>query len=953
MQTIFDNTVNIISMSNNGLLVHSTCLYPFYSPDNTMVGFWVQDYDYTNDIYLSTYHLYIKNLNTNSLTKVDIGNGSNPLIENTSSNRFIYGAHFSPDSTQILFLTTSTNLIFSDTDLYSRPVSNDHRWYYYDIFLNVYNRVMYNGAYGNLPDYHEALWIDNRNIAVVSYSNNLNDNGTLHAIPAHLEVFSSNLDSNAIFCLSADPLNDIFFTTDSMNISVSANRVSFYNISLGYCIKELSTGILTRVQDLPGISSLGIVTADVFSWDSTGDKFLFRIATGNSILTDTNNAVDDFVYELSTDTIYAINESTYGIVYGSGYSTNALFSPSGNSVAFLSNSNNIDPLGTNNVVNLYVKELFTGILTKVSGASSMFHVESTDVLGYNWLTETKLVYTSYSQDLYNENNNNLDWFTRDINGVYSKRINYGKYDDSLSTYELMFSINNESVKNIRRETFNIDGNTILFSAILNSFDNTSFITPSYDKYNIFSKVFKNKEVQYPVSNAETLRPNDSIESTIKNLTTADIARIDDMYHNWEGFLPDYLTLPGFSIIGSNYVERVNSIRYRNDISSDIKWMSVKYPNLPYDAPSSIKIGAGIFKATPTLLDDVTAIKMNNATTTINPVIGILTTYTVRPQNDIVLVTSGTDQQRVCEPMIFLEATVQGNSTFGHTAQWELISGDPIDIIVLSFTTAYYNTDGSNRDRVFRYWIDKDKFNQQYQDITVYATPTSIYKSPPKVSADINLPNYSELTIDTYSPFTNFDFTIPFNSKGGDSDSLDINWDLPKIYKLNDETANHYKSLFKSSGVEVHDGSNWQPLGPEALFNEVREAVELSNYDLIRFSSTYYNFGQDTTVTYYSLPEYILPPLLANTVFSPILPSSSSNTDYTLMPIIYDVNNNNYEDTLNNISMLPTVNGADVTIIPLIYDVTGYVADDTLYNTYTASATNSFTLTLYNGDIIGG
>ena len=951
MQTIFDNTVNIISMSNNGLLVHSTCLYPFYSPDNTMVGFWVQDYDYTNDIYLSTYHLYIKDLYTNSLTKVDIGNGSNPLIENTSSNRFIYGAHFSPDSYQILFLTTSTNLIFSDTDLYSKPVSNDHRWYYYDIFRNTYNRVMYNGAsYGNLPDYHEALWIDNRNIAVVSYSNNLNDNGTLYAIPSHLEVFSSNLDSNEIFCLSADPINDIFFTTSSMNISVSADRVSFYNISLGYCIKELSTEILTRVQDLPGISSLGIVTADVFSWDSTGDKFLFRIATGNSILTDTNNAVDDFVYKLSTDTIYAINESTYGFVYGSGYSTNALFSPSGNSVAFLSNSNNIDPSGTNNVVNLYVKDLFTGILTKVSGVNS---TDATDVLGYNWLTENILVYTSYSQDLQYENNNNLDWFTRDINDSYSKRINYGKYNDSLSTYELMFSINNESVKNIRRETFNIDGNTILFSAILNSFDNTSFITPSYDMYNIFSKVFKNKEVQYPDS--ELLKPNDSIKSTIKNPTTADIARIDDIYHNseGEGFPPDYLTSPEFSIIGSNYVERVNSIRYRNDISSDIKWMSIKYPNLPYDAPSSIKIGAGIFKATPTLLDDVYDIKMNNATTTINPVIGILTTYTVRPQNDIVLVTAGTDQQRVCEPMIFLEATVQGNSTFGHTAQWELISGDPIDIIVLSFTTAYYDTDGSDRDRVFRYWIDKDKFNQQYQDITVYATPTSIYKSPPKVSADINLPNYSELTIDTYSPFTNFDFTIPFNSKGGDSYSLDINWDLPKIYKLNDETANHYKSLFKSSGVEVHNGSNWQSIGPEALFNEVREAVELSSYDLIRFSSTYYNFGQDTTVTYYSLPEYILPSLLANTVFSPILPSSSSNTDYTLMPIIYDVNNNNYEDTLSNISMLPSVNGADVTIIPLIYDVTGYVADDTLYNTYTASATNSFTLTLFNGDIIGG
>lgn len=948
MQTILDNTVNIISMSNDGLLVHSTCLYPFYSPDNTMVGFWVQDYDYTNDIYLSTYHLYIKNLNTNSLTKVDIGNGTNPLIENTSSNRFIYGAHFSPDSTQILFLSTSTNLIFNDTDLYSRPVSNDHRWYYYDIFLNVYKRVMYNGAYGNLPDYHEALWIDNRNIAVVSYSNNLNDNGTLYAIPSHLEVFSSNLDSNAIFCLSADPLNDIFFTTSSMNISVSANRVSFYNISLGYCIKELSTEILTRVQDLPGISSLGIVTSDIFSWDPNGDKFLFRIATGNSILTDINNVIDDFVYDLTTDTIYAINENSDGTVYGSGYSTNALFSPSGNSVAFLSNSSNIDPSSTNEIVNLYVKELSTGILTRISKSVSNGNILS-DVLGYNWLTETKLVFTSYSKELINDDTNNiLDWFIRDYNSdngsVY--RINYSPSNN------LIFSINNESLQNIRRETFNISGDTILFSAILNSFDNTNFITPSYDKYNIFSKVFVDKDIPYPELGILTVSPNDSIKATVKNLTTADIWRIDDIYTTGDGYPPIALTYPTFGIIGSQYVERVNSIRYRNDISSDIKWMSVKYPNLPYDAPSGIKIGAGIFKATPTLLDDVIDIKMNSATTTTNPVIGILTTYTTRPQNDIVLITSGTDQQRVCEPMIFLEATIQGNSTFGHAAQWELVSGDPINIITLSFTSAYYVTDGSSRDRVFRYWIDKDKFNQQYQDITVYATPTSTYKNIFKISADINLPYYSELTIDTYSPFTNFDFTIPFNSEGSYASVININWQLPKIYRLTDETATFYKALYKSSNLEIHNGSDWISVS-DALKNEIREYNNVNAYSLIRFGSTYYNYGQDTSLTYYSLPEYVSPQILANTVLSPILPSSGSNVNYSLTPIIYDVNNNNYEDTLSNISMLPTVNVADVTIIPIVYDVTGNAQEDTLYNTYTASATNSFTLTLYNGDIIGG
>ena len=133
MQPILDNTVNIISISKNGLLVHSTCLYPFYSPDNTKVGFWVQDYDYSTDIYFDTYHLYIKDLITDELTLVDTGNGNNPLVNNTSANRIIYGALFSPDSTKILFYSTSTNLIPADTALAANAPNTSGRWFIYDL----------------------------------------------------------------------------------------------------------------------------------------------------------------------------------------------------------------------------------------------------------------------------------------------------------------------------------------------------------------------------------------------------------------------------------------------------------------------------------------------------------------------------------------------------------------------------------------------------------------------------------------------------------------------------------------------------------------------------------------------------------------------------------------------------------------------------------------------------
>ncbi|MGK3946900.1 hypothetical protein ABK046_52110, partial [Streptomyces caeruleatus] len=78
---------------------------------------------------------------------------------------------FSPDSSQILFLTTSTNLISADPIHTTNPDTH-YRWYVKDIVTNDIQRIISEHfTYGNLYDFAQALWYNNTNIVCVSFSN--------------------------------------------------------------------------------------------------------------------------------------------------------------------------------------------------------------------------------------------------------------------------------------------------------------------------------------------------------------------------------------------------------------------------------------------------------------------------------------------------------------------------------------------------------------------------------------------------------------------------------------------------------------------------------------------------------------------------------------------------------------------------------------------------------------
>jgi len=88
-------------------------------------------------------------------------------------------------------------------------------------------------------------------------------------------------------------------------------------------------------------------------------------------------------------------------------------------------------------------------------------------------------------------------------------------------------------------------------------------------------------------------------------------------------------------------------------------------------------------------------------------------------------SAGEDQNVICSPLVTLQATVIGDLT-GHQIIWEQISGHAVNFTTpLNQLTVQFTPPAINDDKIFRFWIDKGTIEQQYDDINVWTTPTSI------------------------------------------------------------------------------------------------------------------------------------------------------------------------------------------------------------------------------------
>ncbi|WFU24390.1 VCBS domain-containing protein [Bradyrhizobium sp. CB1717] len=132
-------------------------------------------------------------------------------------------------------------------------------------------------------------------------------------------------------------------------------------------VKDLTTGTITLVS-----TSAGGVQGDSFSYQPVfspdGTKVAFASASDNLVPGDTNQAWDIFVKDLTTGAITRVSTSASGAQADGFQTTNPIFSPDGTKVAFYSDADNLVPGDTDNARDIFVKDLTTGAITLV-GAS--------------------------------------------------------------------------------------------------------------------------------------------------------------------------------------------------------------------------------------------------------------------------------------------------------------------------------------------------------------------------------------------------------------------------------------------------------------------------------------------------------------------------------------------------------------------------------------------------------
>lgn len=127
--------------------------------------------------------------------------------------------------------------------------------------------------------------------------------------------------------------------------------------SVGVFVKDLVSGTIQRVS--------GGVSGDVdFSPD--GSKLIFESAATDLVSGDTNGQDDIFVADLASGAIQRVSTTQQG-EQANGRSEVAVFSPDGTKIAFSSTASNLVAGDANGIMDIFVKDLASGMLQRFSG----------------------------------------------------------------------------------------------------------------------------------------------------------------------------------------------------------------------------------------------------------------------------------------------------------------------------------------------------------------------------------------------------------------------------------------------------------------------------------------------------------------------------------------------------------------------------------------------------------
>ncbi len=306
--------------------------------------------------------IFLKDIASGAVTRLSTSSGG------VQANGNSYSPSFSSDGNLMAFHSDATALVGSDTN-------NTNDIFVKNLTSGIVTRISTDssGTQGNGSSTDASISADGNLVAFRSYATNLVAGDT----NGQRDIFIKNITTGVTTRISQDAGGvEANAGSDAPVISKDGSKVAFWSLASNLAggdtnntydvfIKDVVTGAVTIAsQDAGGtIGNLGSYDP-VFSPDGT--KIAFRTFSTNLFLGDTNGSSDILVKDLTTGLITLVSCKADGFTFGNADSFSPVFSPDGTKIAFASRASNLVSDDTNGVMDIFVKDLITNEIIRVS-----------------------------------------------------------------------------------------------------------------------------------------------------------------------------------------------------------------------------------------------------------------------------------------------------------------------------------------------------------------------------------------------------------------------------------------------------------------------------------------------------------------------------------------------------------------------------------------------------------
>jgi Tol biopolymer transport system component len=361
-------TIRRVSVASDGTQGNSASWNPSISADGRYVAFYSDASNLVSGDTNGVSDTFVKDLQTGTTKHVSV------TSDGTQGNSDSFDPSISADGRYVAFHSFASNLVSGDTN-------NRGDIFVKDLQIGTIKRISVasDDTQGNRDSLYPSISADGRYVAFYSEANNLvsgDTNGTGDIFVKDLQtdttkrisVASDGTQGNkySIYpSITADGRYVAFYSDASNLVSGDTNGAG------DIFVKDLQTDTTKRISiasdDTQGNSNF----KQKPSISADGRYVTFHSNANNLVSGDTNGVSDTFVKDLQTDTTERISVASDG-TQGNRNSTVAMspsISADGRYVAFRSQASNLVSGDTNNRGDIFVKDLQTGTIKRISVAS--------------------------------------------------------------------------------------------------------------------------------------------------------------------------------------------------------------------------------------------------------------------------------------------------------------------------------------------------------------------------------------------------------------------------------------------------------------------------------------------------------------------------------------------------------------------------------------------------------